>query len=282
MKILTFDIEEWFHILDVDASRNTEQWNAREARIHANVERILDALQRARQRATFFCLGWMARKHPDVIRRIDGLGYEIASHSSMHQLVHRQRPSEFKADVLDSLHAIEDAIGKKVTMYRAPGFSIGKKTPWAFEILAECGIAIDCSVFPARHGHGGFPEFGQARPVIISVNGKTLKEFPISLSTVFGRQFVFSGGGYFRLLPLPLLRHLFRKTDYCMTYFHPRDFDAGQPVLPGLPLYRRFKSYYGLRSAFGKLETLLREFKFTDVGTAASAVPWENAPLVTL
>jgi hypothetical protein len=184
--------------------------------------------------------------------------------------------------VADSIHVLEDTVGKKITVFRAPGFSIGSATPWAFDVLAGCGITTDCSVFPAHHGHGGFREFGHARPALISVNGHTLREFPINLFPLFGKNLVFSGGGYFRLLPYPLIAGLFRKADYCMTYFHPRDFDATQPVIPGLPWRRKFKSYIGLKSAFGKFEKLLDEFDFTDVGTAATMVDWEKAPVVVL
>jgi peptidoglycan-N-acetylglucosamine deacetylase len=283
MRILTFDIEEWFHILDTDATRTEDRWAGYESRIHANTDRILGAISGGRRhRATFFCLGWIAKKHPDIIRKIDKEGYEIASHSSLHQLVYDQGPELFRRDVIDSLHALEDIIGRKITTYRAPGFSIGSATPWAFDVLAECGIEIDCSVFPAHHGHGGFREFGHARPALISVNGKTLREFPINLFSLAGKSLIFSGGGYFRLLPYPLIAGLFRRADYCMTYFHPRDFDAGQPVLKGIPLHRKFKSYVGLAGAFGKLTRLLDEFTFTDVSTAAASVDWENVPVVRL
>ena len=282
MKILTFDIEEWFHILDTDATRTEDTWSAYESRIQANTDRILGALSGRRRRATFFCLGWIAKKYPDIIRKIDKEGYEIASHSSLHQLVYDQGPKAFRNDVSDSLHAIEDVIGRKITMYRAPGFSVGSETPWAFDILAECGIEIDCSVFPARHGHGGFREFGHAQPAIISVNGKTLREFPINLFSLAGKSLIFSGGGYFRLLPYPVIAGLFRRADYCMTYFHPRDFDAQQPVIKGLSLRRKFKSYIGLKSAFAKLTKLLDDFEFTDVGTAAGTIEWEKAPVVHL
>jgi polysaccharide deacetylase family protein (PEP-CTERM system associated) len=282
MKILTFDIEEWFHILDTDATRNEDTWAGFESRIHANVDRILGALSAGKHRATFFCLGWIAKKYPDIIRRIDKEGFEIASHSSLHQLVYELGPDAFRRDVTDSLHVLEDVIGKKVSIFRAPGFSVGSATPWAFDVLAGCGITTDCSVFPAHHGHGGFREFGHARPTIISVHGTTIKEFPINLFTLFGKNLIFSGGGYFRLLPYPLIAGLFRRSEYCMTYFHPRDFDATQPEIPGLPWRRKIKSYIGLKSAFAKFEKLLDEFDFTDVGTAVKMVDWEKAPVVRL
>jgi polysaccharide deacetylase family protein (PEP-CTERM system associated) len=282
IRVLTFDIEEWFHILDTNVSRNETYWNHYESRIHANMERILDLLDRHQQRATFFCLGWIARKYPEVVRAIDKKGFEIGSHSDMHQLVYELGPDGFKSDLEKSLGALQECIGKKTTLFRAPGFSIGKKTPWAFDILASCGIETDCSVFPAHHGHGGFKEYGHATPSIISVNGAEIKEFPINLFSLWGKAVIFSGGGYFRLLPYAVLSPLFQRSPYVMTYFHPRDFDASQPLIPGLPWRRRFKSYFGLKGALSKLDRLLGEFTFTDLQSASKNVDWHNAPIVKL
>jgi polysaccharide deacetylase family protein (PEP-CTERM system associated) len=283
MNILTFDIEEWFHILDTGVSRSVTVWDSFESRIHENVDRILGVLAtRKSQRATFFCLGWIARKYPDIIWKIHAEGYEIGSHTSMHQLVYELGATRFKTDVEDSMRRIEDITGKKVAIFRAPGFSMGKNTPWAFECLARLGIEFDCSVFPAAHGHGGFPEFGLAQPSIITCHGISIKEFPINVVTVLGKKLIFSGGGYFRLVPYPLLSRLFKRSSYTMTYFHPRDFDASQKVIDGLSLARRFKSYYGLRSAFSKFERLLDEFTFTDVRGAAAGIDWTKTPVVKI
>jgi peptidoglycan-N-acetylglucosamine deacetylase len=283
MNILTFDIEEWFHILDTGFSRNEAGWDSFEPRIHANVDRILEALHKKKgQRATFFCLGWVAKKYPEVIRSIGAEGHDLASHTSRHQLVYEQEPRRFQNDVADSMRVLEDICGRKVTMFRAPGFSIGKDTPWAFECLARLGIEIDCSVFPAGRSHGGFKEFGQAGPSIIECGGIAIKEFPINLFSFLGKNLVFSGGGYFRLIPYPFLSIMFRRSPYVMTYFHPRDFDASQRVLDGLSLSRRFKSYYGLRTAFAKLDRLLDDFQFTDVRSAAESIDWAKAPVVRL
>jgi peptidoglycan-N-acetylglucosamine deacetylase len=283
MNILTFDIEEWFHILDTGVSRDEAAWDSFESRIHENVDRILNVLAtRKDQRATFFCLGWIAKKYPDIIRKIHAEGYEIGSHTSTHQLVDELGHERFKTDVEDSMLRIEDIIGKKVTAFRAPGFSIGKNTPWAFECLTRLGIEFDCSVFPAAHGHGGFPEFGLAQPSIIKYQGIALKEFPINLFSVLGKNLVFSGGGYFRLVPYSLLSMLFKRSSYTMAYFHPRDFDASQKVIDGLSLARKFKSYYGLKAAFPKFERLLDEFTFTDVSGAAAGIDWNKVPVVKL
>ena len=282
IRILTFDIEEWFHILDTNVSRSETSWDQFECRIRANVDRILNLLDKNKQRASFFCLGWVAQKYPEIIRKIDAAGYEIGSHTNMHQLAYELGPEGFKRDVAESLSEIEQCIGKKITIFRAPGFSIGKNNLWAFECLADLGIQIDSSVFPAPHGHGGFKEYGYAKPSIVSVHGVQIKEFPINLYSLFGKNIVFSGGGYFRLLPYPVLSRLFKQSPYVMTYFHPRDFDPGQPVLPSLPWKRRFKSYYGLKGAFSKLEKLLSDFTFTDISTAMRGIDWGNVPVVNV
>ncbi|MBD3315326.1 MAG: DUF3473 domain-containing protein [Chitinivibrionales bacterium] len=277
MNILTFDIEDWFHILDNDATRTEKEWSGFSSRIRANTGRILDLLAQRGQKATFFCLGWIARNYPEIVRKIDEHGHEIGSHSSMHQLVYEQSSKRFSTDLRDSIDLLEDTIGKKVVSYRAPGFSITERTPWAFEALVDAGIEKDSSVFPAPRGHGGFPAFGVAEPAIIECNGLRLKEFPINIATVSGKSLIFSGGGYFRLLPYPVIRRMTAASAYVMTYFHPRDFDPAQPVLPGLPLTRRFKSYVGLKRAWKKLGWLLNDFSFIDLRTADARTDWDKA-----
>ncbi|PCJ83877.1 MAG: polysaccharide deacetylase [Flavobacteriales bacterium] len=282
MKVLTFDIEEWFHILDEPSTKTEKQWENYESRIHLNVDRILELLETKKQKATFFCLGWIAKKYPEVIRKIDDMGYEIATHSNLHQLVYEQTREEFKTDLENSIKLIEDITGKKIRVYRAPGFSIKEENKWAFEVLIENGIEVDCSIFPAERSHGGFPDFGTAEPALIKVNGKYVKEFPINFQHMFGKKLIFSGGGYFRFLPYWYLKRAFGSSSYVMTYFHPRDFDPKQPMIENLPLHRKFKSYYGLKGAFSKLEKLLCSFDFTDVRTAVDTTDWQKAKIMTL
>lgn len=281
MNILSFDIEDWFHLLDLECTASEAQWSDFTPRIHANVERLIELTQRHGHQATFFCLGWVAEKYPEIIRQIDAAGFEIASHSHTHQLAYQQTPAQFRQDVERSIHTLEDLIGKKVKSFRAPGFSIVPGMSWAFEALIELGIECDSSVFPAARGHGGFADFGTAKPAIIECAGGTLKEFPISLGSMMGKQFVFSGGGYFRLLPYWLIQRLTLESDYLMTYFHPRDFDAGQPVLE-MPLHRRFKSYVGLKGASAKLDRWLAENEFVDLAGADIATEWGSAPRICL
>ncbi len=282
LRILTFDIEEWFHILDNESTKTEAHWQNYETRIHQNMDRIFDLLDRKKQSATFFCLGWIVKKYPEIIKKIDSLGYEIASHSTMHQLVYEQTPAAFEKDLVESLKTLEDVIGKKITTYRAPGFSIMEDNKWAFEILIKHGIDVDSSIFPAKRGHGGFASFGEAAPCLININGAMIKEFPINLLNILSMNVIFSGGGYFRLLPYPIIKKLTNRSPYIMTYFHPRDFDPTQPMIADLPAIRKFKSYYGLNGALEKLEHLLSDFKFVDIKTADKMIDWKAAKTITI
>jgi len=282
MRILTFDLEEWFHLLDNESTKTEKEWSKYESRFPGNVDKILDLLQHHNLTATFFCLGWAARTYPQVLKKIDELGFEVASHSNRHQLAYDQNRSSFRHDLEESIKAIEDVIGKKPTAYRAPGFSFKTENKWVFEVLIECGFKIDCSIFPAKRAHGGFEQFGLAEPGFIEVNGLRIKEFPINLYSFWGKNIIFSGGGYFRLLPYWLIRRLMAKSDYVMTYFHPRDFDPDQPLIKDLPLIRKFKSYYGLKGALAKLNKMLEDFHFVDLQEADRLYDWEKAKVIRL
>ena len=282
MNILTFDIEEWFHILDNNSTKTEADWTKYPSRIHENMERIFQLLEETNQQATFFCLGWVARKHPDIIRAIANRGFEIATHSDLHQLAYQQSRSEFKNDLETSIKVLEDITGKKIRAYRAPGFSIKQENKWVFEVLIENGIEVDCSVFPAKRSHGGFEQFGVAEPCWIDIDGYRLKEFPINTVNGLGKSLIFSGGGYFRLIPYPVLQQLTKRSNYVMTYFHPRDFDANQPMIEELSRLRKFKSYYGLSGCLDKLKELMTDFPFIDLATAEQLVNWDKAKIVKI
>ncbi len=282
MKILSFDIEEWFHLLDNNSTKTEADWAKYASRIDENMERIFNLLAENNQKATFFCLGWVARKYPHIIKKIAEQGFEIATHSDLHQLAYEQSRKIFKADLDTSINALEDITGKKIRAYRAPGFSIKQENKWVFETLIESGIEIDCSVFPAERSHGGFAEFGHAEPCWIETNGMKLKEFPINLYNGLGIPLIFSGGGYFRLLPYFALNNLTKNADYVMTYFHPRDFDAKQPMIKELSVLRKFKSYYGLKNCMPKLEKLIQQHSFIDLQTAEKQVDWAKAKVIKL
>jgi len=282
MHVLTFDLEEWFHLLDHDATRTEAQWGNFEVRIHGNTERLLQILDETGSSATFFVIGWIAKTYPELVRRIADR-YPVGTHTENHQLVWQQTPEQFRTDLHDSVRRLEDITGQRVDTFRAPGFSIRPSEKWAFEILAEEGIAVDSSIFPAHASHGGWPGFPSESPSLVQGDGFTVKEFPMSLKHLAGRPFVFAGGGYFRLCPYPLLRKWTREQEhYSISYIHPRDLDPGQPLVPGLGPVRRFKSYYGLSGAESKLRKYLTDFSFTDLSTAVSAVDWTSVPVVHL
>lgn len=282
MNILTFDVEEWFHLLDFGATRTEDKWGEYEVRIHENMERIFRILEDTDTKATFFIIGWIAKTYPEIVKKI-AEKYEIGSHTMTHQLVWQQKPEEFRQDVDTSIKLLQDITGKPVKYFRAPGFSIRKSEAYAFETLAELGIEVDCSVFPAVHAHGGMPGFPKVAPSIIEHNGVRIKELPISLVKVGGKNVIYSGGGYFRLFPYCLIKKMTKENGaYNMAYIHPRDLDGGQPVLKGLPLARRFKSYVGIRGAEAKLRKYLSDFTFTDIGVAKQKIDWDAAQIVRI
>jgi polysaccharide deacetylase family protein (PEP-CTERM system associated) len=282
MNILTFDIEEWFHILDHESTKTMNEWKNYEVRIHQNMERIFSILEKNNQKATFFCLGWIAETYPEVIREIVSRGYEIGTHGRMHQLAFEQSPNEFIHDLEYSIKTLEDLSGQKVKYFRAPGFSIGKNNKWAFEAIVSLGIEVDCSIFPARHTHGGFPSYREQVPSLLRYNGIELKEFPINYQSILGIPVIFAGGGYFRLFPYPLIKKWTQSSEYLISYFHPRDFDAGQPVIQDLSLFRKYKSYVGLKSSSHKLQQWISDFKFIDLGTAVKTIDWGKVPVVEI
>lgn len=282
MNILTFDVEEWFHLLDNDSTRSEEQWRNYEVRIYENMERVFRILEETNTNATFFIIGWIAKTYPDIVRQIASK-YQIGSHTMNHQLVWQQSPQEFKEDVSSSIKLLEDITGQKVEVFRAPGFSIRESEGWAFEILHELGITMDCSVFPAHHAHGGMPSYPDAKPSWIEYQGARMKEFPIVFKRIGHHHIIFSGGGYFRLCPYPLLKKWTKESeDYLLGYIHPRDLDAGQPMIKELNYLRRFKSYYGLKGAEAKLSKWLHDFHFVDVRTADKMVNWKNVAIINI
>lgn len=280
--ILTFDVEEWFHLLDHDSTRTEEQWIRYPKRIYENMDRIFSILDDTDTRATFFVIGWIARQYPDLVKRI-AERYEIGSHTMNHQLVWQQGREEFRKDVDSSVKLLQDITGQPVKYFRAPGFSIRESESWAFADLADLGIEIDCSIFPAKHAHGGFPSYGDSEPALISIEGRTIKEMPVSTKEIRNHHLVFGGGGYFRLFPYWWVKRCAEQCpDYMLSYIHPRDLDAGQPVLPDLPVTRRFKSYVGLKGAEDKLRRFLTDFRFTDLGTGAKAIDWSKVKHLSL
>lgn len=282
MNILTFDIEEWFHILDHKSTQGESDWAKFDYRIHQNCDRILNYLEETNQKASFFCLGWIGEKFPEVIRKISDQGYEIGSHTHLHQLIYTQTQAQFEQDLARSIYTLEDIIGSKIKLFRAPGFSIIKDNLWALESLIKHGIETDSSIFPAPRQHGGIADFAIKEPFKFTHQGMEMKEFPINTRKVLGKEVIFSGGGYFRLFPYSWIKRFTFDASYVMTYFHPRDFDPGQPIISDLSFARKFKSYYGLKQSFDKLVRYTAEFEFIDIATATTRIDWSSKKVVPL
>jgi peptidoglycan-N-acetylglucosamine deacetylase len=278
MHILTFDIEEWYHIRFDDTFLNDSiLLKSLENRLDYNINLILDLLDKHNVKATFFCLGEVARNSPGIITRINDRGHDIGCHSNNHRLITSMSEQEFSIDLYTALECIQSEIGRKVYMYRAPAFSITNDNKWAFDIMTDHGITIDSSIFPASRDYGGMSNVNFPTPrKIITSSGNSIKEFPMSVHSILGKNMVFTGGGYFRLWPYPIIKHFMEKENYTMSYFHPRDFDYKQPILEGLSLTRRFKSYYGLERALYKLDLLLNDFDFLSISEAEQLINWEN------
>lgn len=279
MNILTFDIEDWYCHDNYSQDFN---WERHEVRIYNPLYKILDTLDAYNTKGTFFCLGWIAEHQPNVIKEIDRRGHHIGCHSYQHQLAYRMDKKAFLADTIKAKKIIEDLIGKPVDSYRAPSYSITDINIYAFEALVELGFLYDCSVFPINRECGGFNRYGYVEPKIIETKSGMIKEFPMSTYKVGRCQIVFSGGGYFRILPYRVIRAMANNSKYIMSYFHPSDFDPDQPQMKHLPFMRQVKNRIGLRGAFKMFETYIQEFKFCNILEADKNFNWETAERIIL
>ena len=281
LRILSIDLEDWYHLLEHDECSEERHWHRFESRVERNTRYILDCLDQYDQKATFFVLGYIARKHPELVLEIAERGHEIGTHGDQHKLVYQLSKAEFEKDLLDSMQSIERASGKTPSAFRAPGFSVVASSTWAFDVLAENGITTDGSIYLGRRAHGGLVEAHVTEPFIYQTTaGNHIKCFPVSRSKLGFFKFTASGGGYFRLCPTWLWVHLLKTQQYSMTYFHPRDFDVDQPVMSGLSPIRRFKAYTGLRSARAKFQLMLARFNFSTVNQSASLIDESNSPIL--
>ena len=286
VNVLSFDLEDWFHILDIPGTKGIDHWSKYEPKIENITHNLLNILQKKNTKATFFVLGWVAEKYPELIKKIYGYGHEIGCHGYGHQLITGLCPSEFSKDLLKARDIIGSIIGCNPISYRGPGFSITVDNEWALETIAECGFKYDSTIYPGNHGHGGHQKFSSA-PVTVRFekSDKTLKEFPVSVTRVFGKQMCFSGGGYLRLLPYFIIKKEFLRFNThknpVMVYLHPRDFDPNTPRLK-MPFYRAFKCYINLESTKKKFERLLEDFAFTALESFCEKYDWDNHPSVKI
>lgn len=263
--IFSIDVEDWYHILDVDSAPEIEQWDSLPVRVEANFRRLLDIMSERQVRATCFFVGHIAKRFPHLVREAAERGHEIASHSYEHRLVYTLTPEQFLEDASRSRKLLEDIAGAPVTGFRASGFSVTEGTPWFFEKLVEAGYGYDSSTFPAARGHGGMKS-GRLEPHRLQTPAGELVEFPVTVTEVLGKRMCFFGGGYLRLFPLPLVRRMSHAVldegRPVIFYVHPREIDPDHPRLP-MKLSRQFKTYVNLRTMEQKIRGLLAEFPVT-------------------
>lgn len=292
MNILTFDIEEWYL-----EKRYFGDHAERYKEYDKYLDCILEILDRRGFKGTFFCVGGMATDFPEVVKKIESQGHEIGCHSFKHMWLNKMSRDELMEDTRMAIDALEQCVGKKVKSFRAPAFSIGKENKWAFEVLSQCGIKCDASVFPAERDFGGFAQFTEKTPSMIYFEGGMIKEFPVCTTKLWGKEMAYSGGGYFRFFPLRYIKREMKGNDYSMFYFHIRDL---LPESEGMMSRDKYESYFkesgtlknrfsryvktnlGKKSAFNKMMKLIETETFVNVKQADAMIDWEKQMSVLL
>ena len=291
MNILTFDIEEWY-IEKISGGRDYRYRQFDEV-----LSKLLDMLDAHQMKGTFFCVGRMAMDFPEVIRKILERGHEIGCHSHVHTWINKMSEEALRKDTSEALKALEDVSGQKVVSYRAPAFSLTEQNKWAVNVLAECGIENDASIFPTSRDFGGYPVFPQDTPCEISYQGATLKEYPISLASLFGKKIAYSGGGYFRLLPYWFVSKTMKQRNYNICYFHLADLIHEEHKMLNKASYEAYfkepgtlknrwiryvKSNVGTGDAYGKMIKLLDNHTFISIIQADGILDWSKSKKILL
>ena len=262
---LSVDVEDWFQVGAFERSIQRSQWDGLDCRVEANCERILALFAEIEVKATFFALGWVAKRYPQTMRRIVAEGHELASHGWDHARVHTLDPRSFAEDLRRTRETLEDIGGQAVTGYRAPSFSIDARNPWAHMVLAQAGYRYSSSVAPIVHDHYGWPE--APRFAFRPVAGSQLIEIPVTTAEFAGRRIAAGGGGFFRVLPYALSRWAIRQVNRregrpAVFYFHPWEIDPDQPRVAHAPLRSRLRHYTNLAGMHDKLRQVLGEFRW--------------------
>lgn len=260
---LTIDVEDYFQVSAFAPYIRRDEWDLRECRVERNVDRILALLAEREVRATFFTLGWVAERYPQLVRRIVAGGHELASHGFGHQRASELDEAAFRDDVVRAKAILEDIAGAPVLGYRAPSFSIGHGNLWAFDVLAAAGYRYSSSIYPIAHDHYGMPD----APRFAHRRDNGLLEVPVTTLRMGGRNWPSSGGGYFRLLPYAMSRWMIRRVNAedrasAIFYFHPWEIDPGQPRIAGIDAKTRFRHYVNIPRMESRLRSLLADFRW--------------------
>ncbi len=262
LNALSIDLEDWFCAYNLRIP--VTEWDTRELRVVPNTRRMLDLLEKHETRATFFVLGWMAEKVPDLVREIEARGHEVGTHGYSHTVLTAMTPESFELDLCRALEATRACVRQPILGFRAPSFTVTRRTLWALDILARHGLAYDSSIFPiSNHPDYGIPD----APLGIHQRGP-ITEVPMSVARVLGRNLPCSGGGYFRVFPYRLTHFLLGRVNRegrpAVFYVHPWEVDPGQPRVPMSPA-RKFRHYYNLDKTLARLDHLLSDFQFAPI-----------------
>ena len=263
---LTIDVEDYFQVSAFAPYIRRSDWESMPCRIEQNIDRILALLSDSDVKATFFALGWIAERYPELVRRVSESGHELASHGFSHQRATEQGRGEFLADIRLAKAILEDVSGHAVNGYRAPSFSLGPENPWASDCIGEAGYRYSSSIYPIRHDHYGVPD----APRFAHELSAGLLELPIATVRMFSANWPAGGGGYFRLLPYMVSRWSIRRINTvdgkpAMFYFHPWELDPDQPRVQGPGAKSRFRHYLNLKRTEPRLRRLLKDFRWDRV-----------------
>ena len=274
---MSIDVEDYFHVSAFDGVVPRTSWDALESRVCANTVRLLELFDEFHVRSTFFILGWVAERHPELVRDIASRGHEVASHGYAHRLIYDQTPAAFRHDIRRAKRLIEDACGRQVRGYRAPSYSVTPRSLWALDIMLEEGYEYDASIFPIRHDRYGIP-VSERRPYLIERQIGTLVEVPGSTVRLGPLNLPVAGGGYFRLLPYAWTRWGIERINRleglpAVFYLHPWEIDPGQPRLPAGRL-SRLRHYRNLERTEGHLRQLVQDFTFDTIEALVDALPF--------
>ena len=273
---LTIDVEDYYQVAAFADIVDYEDWDRHESRVVKNTSRVLQIFSDAGVQATFFVLGWVAKRHPEIVRDIAAQGHEVACHGYSHQLIYRQSRDQFRRETAESKALLEDQAQCPVRGYRAASYSIIKESLWALDILHECGFEYDSSIFPIRHDRYGIPDAEQQPHVHTTPNGASIVEFPVTALDLHLAKLPLGGGGYFRLFPYWLTRAGLRWVNArtgspFIFYLHPWEVDVDQPRLEGT-WFSRFRHYNNLHRCEARLRSLLRDFEFQPVQNALESL----------
>jgi len=273
---LSVDVEEYFQATVFNGDSPCEKWDSYESRVHSATEKVLAILARFDTKATFFVVGWVARRHPGLVKAIHKEGHEVACHSYAHQVISKQTPDTFRKDLRFAKSILEDITGEPVRGYRAPTFSITEDTLWALDILIEEGFHYDSSIFPIHHDRYGMPKAERFPNLIRRSNGYKMLEFPMSTLRLMGTNFPFAGGGYMRLLPVSFISRAIERINGrghpVILYVHPWEFDPHQPRLRA-PLMTAFRHYHNIGAMSRKFEYLVSKHEFAPVCEVLEGCP---------